>query len=213
MSFSVENINLTVRDANGDLLTGRVYSMDGIDRKMSMGQLVMAICLQRAATVEADLITLMEEMSNNTAKLENMTSIQSAFIDWQASASTSATCSSDLSEYLSDFEYNGTTYYANGSQSPSWLTYLTNVCGVDSSDLPSGTTVVVAGSSTVNYTYSEVDTIISVLSDKMDSLNSVSQEQLISMQSLTNKRDQSYDMVSNILKSLHTTLVTNANNL
>lgn len=203
MAFSVENINLTVHDTNGDLLTARVYSMEGIDRKMSIGQLVMAICLQRAAAVEADLIALMSDMSNNTAKLENMTLIQSAFIDWQSSASSTDTCSRNLSAYLSDFEYNGTTYYSNANNSPNWVNFLTEVCGVDSSEIPT----------TATFSYSEVDSMVSILSETMDSLNSVSQEQLISMQSLTNKRDQSYDMVSNILKSLHTTLVTNANNL
>ncbi len=203
MSFSVENINLTVRDANGDLLTGRVYNMEGIDRKMSMGQLVMAICLQRAAAVEAELIDLMSQMSDNTAKLENMTSIQAAFIEWQANAGASSQCSYNLSAYLSDFAYNGTSYSANGANNPSWIQYLTQVCGIDPAEIPTSQ----------NYSYAQVDTLISTLSETMDSLNSVSQEQLISMQSLTNKRDQSYDMVSNILKSLHTTLVATANNI
>jgi hypothetical protein len=36
---------------------------------------------------------------------------------------------------------------------------------------------------------------------------------MIDLQSQTAKRDQSYDMISNILKSLHTTLMTNVNNM
>jgi hypothetical protein len=36
---------------------------------------------------------------------------------------------------------------------------------------------------------------------------------MIDLQSMTAKRDQSYDMISNVLKSLYTTLATNANNL
>jgi hypothetical protein len=48
---------------------------------------------------------------------------------------------------------------------------------------------------------------------KMDSHNSFSQQTMIDLQALTAKRDQSYDMISNILKSLNTTLLTNVNNM
>ena len=46
----------------------------------------------------------------------------------------------------------------------------------------------------------------------MDEKNSFSQQSMIELQSLTNKRDQSYDMVSNILKSLNTVMTGNVNN-
>ncbi|MCQ2403963.1 MAG: hypothetical protein MJ202_09590 [Lentisphaeria bacterium] len=58
-----------------------------------------------------------------------------------------------------------------------------------------------------------IDDLISQIEAKMDSMNSFSQQKMIELQSDTNKRDQSYDMISNILKSLHTTLMGNANNL
>ena len=47
----------------------------------------------------------------------------------------------------------------------------------------------------------------------MDSQNSFSQQTMIDLQALTAKRDQTYDMISNVLKSLYTTLASNANNL
>ena len=47
----------------------------------------------------------------------------------------------------------------------------------------------------------------------MDSLNTISQDTLINLQSLTAKRDQTYDLVSNALKSFNTVLVGNANNI
>jgi hypothetical protein len=47
----------------------------------------------------------------------------------------------------------------------------------------------------------------------MDSLNSFSQQTMIDLQALTAKRDQSYDMISNIIKSLNTVLVGTANNM
>jgi hypothetical protein len=57
------------------------------------------------------------------------------------------------------------------------------------------------------------DDFISQIESKMDEKNSFSQQKMIELQSLTNKRDQSYDMISNVLKSLNTVLVGNANNL
>ena len=55
--------------------------------------------------------------------------------------------------------------------------------------------------------------LITDIEAKMDSLNSFSQQTMIDLQSLTAKRDQSYDMISNILKSLNTTLLANVNNM
>ena len=52
-----------------------------------------------------------------------------------------------------------------------------------------------------------------LIEDKMDSLNTISQDTLINLQSLTAKRDQTYDLVSNALKSFNTVLVGNANNI
>jgi hypothetical protein len=53
---------------------------------------------------------------------------------------------------------------------------------------------------------------ITQIEAKMDEKNSFSQQKMIELQSLTNKRDQSYDMISNILKSLNTTMTGIVNN-
>ena len=54
---------------------------------------------------------------------------------------------------------------------------------------------------------------ITKMEAKMDSLNTFSQQKMIDLQSQTTKRDQAYDMISNVLKSLNTVLVGNANNM
>lgn len=59
----------------------------------------------------------------------------------------------------------------------------------------------------------DTDALISAIETKMDSMNSFSQQKMIELQSYTNKRDQSFDMITNILKSLNNSLVGNANNL
>ena len=60
---------------------------------------------------------------------------------------------------------------------------------------------------------SSSEQLITDIEAKMDSHNSFSQQTMIDLQTQTAKRDQSYDMISNILKSLHTTLMTNVNNM
>ena len=57
------------------------------------------------------------------------------------------------------------------------------------------------------------DDFITKLEAKMDEKNTFSQQTMIELQSLTAKRDQSYDMISNVLKSINTLLVGNANNM
>ena len=47
----------------------------------------------------------------------------------------------------------------------------------------------------------------------MDARNSINQRTMIELQSATNKRDQSYDMISNILKSLNTVLTGTVGNM
>ena len=54
--------------------------------------------------------------------------------------------------------------------------------------------------------------LITAIEAKMDEKNTFSQQAMIELQSLTAKRDQSYDMISNVLKSLNTVLVGTVNN-
>ena len=55
--------------------------------------------------------------------------------------------------------------------------------------------------------------LISAMESKMDEKNSISQKTMIELQSLTNKRDQTYDMISNSLKSINTVLTATSNNM
>ena len=64
-----------------------------------------------------------------------------------------------------------------------------------------------------SFSYTEVGDFIKEIEAKMDSLNSVSQTTLIDIQSLTATRDDTYNLVSNVLKSLQTVLIGNVNNL
>ena len=178
-----------VSPESGEFLTARAYTVEGVEnadgslRQLSIGQLVMAICLNRASKLETDIIALMEEMSATSAQLAASTEIENDILDGGANMDNINT---------SHVTYDGRDY--------TFYDFLVNVMGFSSSDVPTG----FADASNTD--------LITLIESKMDEKNSFSQQKMIELQSLTNKRDQSYDMISNILKSLNTTMTGIVNN-
>ena len=195
-----------VNPDTGRYLTANVYTVDGVTnadgslRELSIGQLVMAICLQRASELETNIIALMEEMNSTSAQLEAMTEIENEIVKWPEALKAAGTSARSLNNYnvsSDNAAYPGVTYktalvdmgvIANG------ISYVRVSGNPDSDDIM-------------------YDDFISQLEAKMDEKNSFSQQKMIELQSLTNKRDQSYDMISNVLKSLNTTMTGNVNNM
>ena len=178
-----------VSPQSGEFLTARAYTVEGVEnadgslRQLSIGQLVMAICLNRASKLEADIIALMEEMSATSAQLAALTDIENDILDGGANMNNINT---------SHVTYDGQDY--------TFYDFLVNVMGFSPSDVPTG----FADASNTD--------LITLMESKMDEKNSFSQQKMIELQSLTNKRDQSYDMISNILKSRNTTMTGIVNN-
>ncbi len=306
-------------------LTGSLYTVAGVTdatgalRKLSMAELVMVVCLARAAEKEAAVIELMKEMSNTTEVLNALTDIEKKLLEGTsldnitdtytyqgmdysakdflaivvggAPADTSGWDSSDMRQIygqLQDnhildvtgaYSFDGTTYtkayvylynvmehalsvgQGSGVMSSYQLMNFYNVCdyvdslpagavpsdsdlmnlspyssinlwsgmtkedlvqsiddtykntllnAVQTLDWSSGTGHVADASS---YLPSDTDELITQIEAKMDSLNSFSQQKMIELQSETNKRDQAYDMITNILKSLNTVQVGIVNNM
>lgn len=188
-----------VSPQSGEFLTARAYTVEGVKnadgslRQLSIGQLVMAICLSRASKLEADIIALMEEMSTTSAQLADMTKIEQAVIDDFAA------------------NQNGHAYNINNvsiSSSTDGAVKLLRDLGVINS-----TQQYVRNDSILSNADIMYDDFITQIESKMDEKNSFSQQKMIELQSLTNKRDQSYDMISNVLKSLNTTIIGNINNM
>ena len=187
MAIGVDGIVLSMKNPEtGMHLTANVYTVDGVfeadgitPRRLSIGQLVMAICLKRAAALEESVVRKMRTMENTSEQLELMTEIETAVL------------SDDVNMSTRTVSYNGTSY--------SYAVFLTDIMEMES-----------VPTDGVN---ADSTDFISALEAKMDEKNSFSQQTMIELQSLTNKRDQSYDMVSNILKSLNTVLVANVNNM
>lgn len=187
-----------VSPESGEFLTARAYTVEGVEnadgslRQLSIGQLVMAICLQRASKLETDIIALMEEMSTTSAQLADMTKIEQAVIDDFAA------------------NQNGHAYNINNvsiSSSTDGAVKLLRDLGVINS-----TQQYVRNDSILSNADIMYDDFITQIESKMDEKNSFSQQKMIELQSLTNKRDQSYDMISNVLKSLNTTMTGIVNN-
>lgn len=184
-------------DANGNsLLQRNVYKVDGVtgiaaDGSLSIGQLVMALCLSRATELEDKIIELMNEISENTEKLNTLTEIQTYLTDWLAENATSSDTLSSSAFTITDSSGN----------SRNWDSVLIDDFGLS------------ANGDYSPYYKSTVESFVSQIDSKLDELNTFSQETMISLQSTTSKRDQAYDMISNILKTLNTTLTGNANNI
>jgi hypothetical protein len=198
MAIGVDQIYLSMKNPDtGEYLMADVYTVEGVEnadgspRLLSIGQLVMALCLKRAHDLEMgynDSITgqhvdgvleIMNSLETNTEILECLTKTETDTLDGDVNLKTKKLT----------FQGEEMTYYD----------FLTRQTGVE--NVPTGT---------VNSKSTE---FISALEAEMDSRNSFSQQTMIQLQSQTTKRDQTYDMISNTLKSLNNVLVGNANNM
>ena len=203
--MAVETVEFDLSMASpetGRRLTARAYTVDGITntdgslRELSIGQLVMALCLERASRLEAEIIALMETMNETSAQLESLTAIEQELVDFYSNT-PNATVFDITPGVVQTGAYKGVSWhdalYAEGLIADS-VYYIRNDKIFSAADVM----------------YSQFVTDIEA---NMDNKNSFSQQKMIELQSQTSKRDQAYDMISNILKSLNTVLVGNANNL
>ena len=211
--MAIETVEFDLSMANaetGRRLTARAYTVDGITnadgslRELSIGQLVMALCLERASKLEAGIIALMEDMNSTSAQLEAMTELEQAVVDWAATQTSSAYYRLS-SHNITSGPYSGVNFYDFLTNSR----YGVNIdLGVDMYG-----DVRVNDSSAHDAHEILYDDFISKLEAKMDEKNSFSQQTMIELQSLTNKRDQAYDMISNILRSVNQVLTATVNNM
>ena len=190
--FETSAINLSMKNSMGEQLTANVYTVEGIYntdgnlRELSVGQLVMAICLNRATELESGIVSLMETLARQSANIAALSKVQEKLIEQtEANKYSDQTLSESVSFY-------------NQSQ--------VEITSSSTSAILEGLGVNHSGSMTYGDVIKEID-------NKLNQLNSVSQETLIEIQSKTAKRDNTYTMITNTLKSLNTTLIGSANNL
>lgn len=192
MNFDTDAITLSLRNAQtGKALTANVYDVtfaDGSRRTMSIAQLVMAICLERATEMEADVVGIMEQMARVTANIEAVSDIEKKLLELKDG------------ENISHVSGSWTVAYEDAEGNVKEETFTNASAALNSIGI-------LASAAT------SIDTIIDSIESKLDELNTTSQEQMITLQSQTNKRDQSYEMISNVVKSLYTVMTGVANNV
>lgn len=199
MAFETEQIRLSMRSPeNGRYMTANVYTVEGIEengvpRQLSIGQLVMAICLERATKTEAKIVQIMAEMNSASEVLETITKIEDALVNAVAKKGSFTTFDCDN---FSDIGLNASDFSDTYS---CWDSYLNNRFGFGLN-------------TTAAKTQEQIDEWLSAMESKMDEYNTLNQQKMIELQSQTNKRDQSYDLMSAILKSLNNTIIGTVNN-
>ena len=195
MAIETVEFNLSMTDPDsGEYLTANTYSLtvkdaDGATEtlltNLSIGQLVMALCLERAVAKEKEIIDIMNSLNLTSSQLEALTTIETDAV--------AATDSSKLKLKVKTLTYDGDSY--------TYYAFLDEVIKLDS--VPE----------TVGPSDEEYNTLITALEQAMDQRNSINQQTMIELQSSTSKRDQAYDMISNILKSLGNVLTGTVNNM
>lgn len=188
--FETGSIKLSMRNAeSGEFLTANAYTIDGIMnqdgslRLLSISQLVMAVCLNKAVEHENKIVSKMEGMAQNTQGLEALADIEQQLVDGKA---------------RKDIKGSWTI----GSKTFKTAEEVLQNYGVSWQKTVNGQTVEMTS-----------EELCEAIESQMDSMNSVAQEDLIELQSLTSKRDDTYSLISNVLKSINTVLIGNANNL
>lgn len=178
MAFTVDTIDLTLNNnETGEVLTANIYRVPGIDRDLSVAQLVMAICLKRAAELEEEIFTIMNLMSMTTTNIENLSTLEEKLVAKQESDSVGTT--------FADIGWT-TNLPAGVSSTDNWKTWAEG----------SPYYITVPGLTKAN-----IATTITNIESKLDSFNTNSQKDMIELQSKTNKRDQSYDLITAMVKS------------
>lgn len=209
--FEAEQIDLSMRNpdtgarykANVYLVEG-VYEPDGNYRQLSIGQLVMSVCLARATELERKMIELMEKMDNASRILETMTEIEKAIVKTIDNKTVDAKTKNTWDEIGM-----GNSPIAKGSNRKHWDTYLHSDLKVDLSFI----TDITDDSKDREHDADTIDRILTALETKMDEYNTQNQADMLEMQALTAKRDQTYDLNAALMKSFQTTIMAGVGNM
>ena len=173
MRLQAKTYSIQVENADGVMVT----KLSGL----SIGQLVMAVCLDRAVAKENEIIEIMNTLNNTSTQLEALTEIETAIVGADAKSGKWV-----------DLEHTNLTNLPQYT----YQSYLAYILGVD---VPTKAD-------------SDSAELITQIETAMDKRNSINQQTMIDLQSATSKRDQAYDMISNILKSLSNVMTGLVNN-
>ncbi|MBP5509542.1 MAG: hypothetical protein J6Z49_01340 [Kiritimatiellae bacterium] len=165
-----------------------LYGVNGTSA-LTLPQLVAAVCIRRAAALEARSVAMMNEMTQNNGYMEVMADVVEQIVSGNATFSSRAS--------LPD-GYRPRKAPANCTIKQ----FLTLECGISESALPSEID-----------TYDRRVQVFTVLRQRMDSANTMSQQDAINLQSLINWRDVTYNMSSGVIAAYGTAATNMATNI
>lgn len=206
--FETAKIRMSMRNPEtGRYNTANVYTLEGVYndkgelRELSMTQLVMAICLQRGTSLENRIVNLMDTMAKSTDNLSALAKLESILVAGTYNGKN----------WTEEDKFNGLNL--NAEDRPVWrkVDANGNFTGNDATYTTLQNYLTEFG---ISYTIgtTTIAELITKIEEKIDSFNTISQELLIEIQSQTSKRDDTYALASNVIKSMYTQLAGNANN-
>lgn len=210
-NITVDTFDLSSLDESTGLHnTAKVYWVDGINRPLPLAQLVMAICLERAVDRENEVVRIMNKITQTTQMIEELAAYQNLIVqhaegwtygyvdgeyawpqDWVMLVN-----STDDSKRPPD-----TPARDDGTGEKTWIAYFnTHYFNPDGTKPESELDV--SSFQKPTWTADDVSKILDAIDTKLDSLNTTSQKDMILLQSETTKRDQTYDLISVMVKSI-----------
>ena len=159
---------------------------------LSMARYAAAICLTRATELEANSVTLMETLSQQTDALEILAQVEEAAMD---------VVTIDNTYYVKDFQVT------NNDVTQSWVDVLRKTLGCTFSVMAYGSYPlpdyydegIEPNQPYVYLAHEQYDQLIAEIESKMDAFNSLSQDTMIDLQAVLDRRDQSYTLLTAIL--------------
>ena len=200
--FDTKQIDLSMRNPDtGRFLQANVYFVEGVQnadgsyRELSIGQLVMAICLARATEVEQALVLKMDALNQSSSMLDALTAIETKITEKAATTTYGDTIGTTWSAI--GFTDEEVAQFKKLYPTDEWTVFVIRYAQVPSLPTPEGN----------GYSRAAIDTVLTNIESRMDDLNTQNQSDMIEMQSLTNKRDQAYDLNAALIKSFQTVII------
>lgn len=159
----------------------KTYTFNGATG-LSMAELLLAVCLYRANSLERQTVENMGQLSDTTAQLEIITGLANNIVNVPVGVTYNP--GSDYVNYKVAGEDKTDTAW-------DYITSDKQGCLNLKSQIDS------AGLTNSDWDYDKRLAAYNIIKTKMDSLNSISQESMIELQALVNKRDQAYNLASN----------------
>ena len=201
--FDTKQIDLSMRNPDtGRFLQANVYFVEGVTnadgsyRELSIGQLVMAICLARATEVEQTLVLKMDAMNQASLRLDSLTEIEAKIAETAAEKTYGDYIGTKWSDI--GFAEKEAARLMKLYKTDNWPDFVIEYAKVPSLPTPEGDK---------GYSLEAIDTVLTNIESRMDDLNTQNQSDMIEMQALTNKRDQAYDLNAALIKSFQTVII------